>query len=243
MRKLNLVAAVCLVMALAAGQQATAQQQTLKFNNEGKFKIVQFTDVHWRYGDAKSEEAAERMAEVLDAEKPDLVIFTGDVVTAKPAADGLKAALKPVVERKLPFAVTFGNHDDENDLTRAQLLEVLQGFEGNLTTSTAGISGVTNYILPIKGSAADNPASVLYLFDSNSYSTLKEVKGYGWIERDQIEWYMKSSKAFTTANGGQPLPSLAFFHIPIPEYHEAVANEGTYMVGIRKERACAPEIN
>ena len=235
--------AICLMMAFAGCLTATAQQKTLKFGDDGKFKIVQFTDVHWVYGDAKSEGAAKRMAEVLDAEKPDLVIFTGDVVTAKPATEGLKTALKPVLERKLPFAVTFGNHDDENDLTRAQLLEVLQGLEGNLTTTTAGITGVTNYILPIKGSTSDNAAAVLYMFDSNSYSTIKDVKGYGWIERDQIDWYMKSSKAFTTANGGSPLPSLAFFHIPIPEYHEAVANENTYMVGFRKERACAPEIN
>lgn len=224
-------------------QSISAQTKTLKFGDDGKFKIVQFTDVHWVYGDAKSEEAAERMAEVLDAEKPDLVIFTGDVVTAKPAADGLKAALKPVVERKLPFAVTFGNHDDENDLTRAQLLEVLQGFEGNLTTSTAGISGVTNYILPIKGSVADNTASVLYVFDSNAYSTIKGLKGYGWIEHDQIGWYKKTSAAYTTANGGTPLPSLAFFHIPIPEYHEAIADENNFMLGTRKERACSAEVN
>ena len=224
-------------------QSISAQTKTLKFGDDGKFKIVQFTDVHWRYGDAKSEEAAKRMAEVLDAEKPDLVIFTGDVVTAKPAKDGLKAALTPVIERKLPFAVTFGNHDDENDLTRAELLAVLKGFEGNLTSSTANITGVSNYILPINGSNSDNAASVLYIFDSNSYSPLKDVKGYGWIERDQIDWYMKSSKAFTTANGGQPLPSLAFFHIPIPEYHEAIANESNFMIGTRKEKACSAEVN
>ena len=224
-------------------QSISAQTKTLKFGDDGKFKIVQFTDVHWRYGDTKSEEAAERMAEVLDAEKPDLIIFTGDVVTAKPAKDGLKAALTPVIERKLPFAVTFGNHDDENDLTRAELLTVLKGFEGNLTSSTAGITGVSNYILPINGSNSDNAASVLYIFDSNSYSPLKDVKGYGWIERDQIDWYMKSSKAFTTANGGQPLPSLAFFHIPIPEYHEAIANESNFMIGTRKEKACSAEVN
>lgn len=243
MRINYITTAICFIMTVIAGQDVKAQQQTLKFGDDGKFKIVQFTDVHWVYGNTKSEEAGERMAEILDAEKPDLVVFTGDVVTAKPAAEGLKTALKPVLERKLPFAVTFGNHDDENDLTRTQLLEVLQGLEGNLTTTTAGISGVSNYILPIAGSVSESAAAVLYMFDSNTYSTIKDVKGYGWIENDQIDWYLKSSKAFTTANGGSPLPSLAFFHIPIPEYHEAIANEGNYMIGIRKEKACSPEIN
>ena len=61
----------------------SAQTKTLKFGDDGKFKIVQFTDVHWRYGDTKSEEAAKRMAEVLDAEKPDLVIFTSALVRTR----------------------------------------------------------------------------------------------------------------------------------------------------------------
>lgn len=243
MRKLNLVAVVCLVMALAAGQQATAQQQTLKFNNEGKFKIVQFTDIHWVYGSDNSKPARERIIEVLDAEKPDLVVLTGDVVTAKPAEKGLKEALAPIVERKIPFALTFGNHDEENDLSRKEMLAVVQSLEGNLTTTTDGITGVTNYVLPIKASSDDRAAAVLYVFDSNAYSTIKGLKGYGWIEHDQIGWYKKTSAAYTAANGGTPIPSLAFFHIPIPEYHEAVQNESNFMVGTRKERACSAEVN
>lgn len=243
MRKLNLVAVVCLVMALAAGQQATAQQQTLKFNDEGKFKIVQFTDIHWVYGSDNSKPARERIIEVLDAEKPDLVVLTGDVVTAKPAEKGLKEALAPIVERKIPFALTFGNHDEENDLSRKEMLAVVQSLEGNLTTTTDGITGVTNYVLPIKASSDDRAAAVLYVFDSNAYSTIKGLKGYGWIEHDQIGWYKKTSAAYTAANGGTPIPSLAFFHIPIPEYHEAVQNESNFMVGTRKERACSAEVN
>ena len=243
MRKLNLVAVVCLVMALAAGQQATAQQQTLKFNNEGKFKIVQFTDIHWVYGSDNSKPARERIIEVLDAEKPDLVVLTGDVVTAKPAEKGLKEALAPIVERKIPFALTFGNHDEENDLSRKEMLAVVQSLESNLTTTTDGITGVTNYVLPIKASSDDRAAAVLYVFDSNAYSTIKGLKGYGWIEHDQIGWYKKTSAAYTAANGGTPIPSLAFFHIPIPEYHEAVQNESNFMVGTRKERACSAEVN
>ena len=43
------------------------QAQTLQFNSNKKFKIVQFTDVHWVPGNPASEEAAERMNEVLDA--------------------------------------------------------------------------------------------------------------------------------------------------------------------------------
>ena len=220
-----------------------AKAQELRFNSNHKFKIVQFTDVHWIYDDPKSEEAAERMREVLDAEKPDLVVYTGDVIFAKPAAKALDRALEPAIERGIPFAVTWGNHDDEHDMTRAQLSAYIQHKRGNLTSHTEGISGQTNYTLSVMSSDGKRDAAVLYIFDSNSYSTLKNIKGYGWIRHEQVEWYRKASAAFTSSNNGTPLPALAFFHIPLPEFHEAVRNENTMLVGTRKETACSPAIN
>ena len=220
-----------------------AQAPKLKFNADGKFKIVQLTDIHWKYGNPKSDIAAERMIEVLDAEKPDLVVVTGDIVFAKPATEGMKAALAPIIERGIPFAVTFGNHDDEQDLTRKQLLELALEMKGNLSSTTDGITGVTNYTLPIESATSNNTAAVLYVFDSNSYSPNKKVKGYGWIAHDQIGWYMKQSAAYTAANSGNPLPALAFFHIPLPEFNEAVKTEGSFMIGTRKEAACSPKVN
>ena len=62
-----------------------AQKSELKFSKDGKFKIVQFTDVHFKYGNRASDIALERINQVLDDERPDLVIFTGDVVYSAPA--------------------------------------------------------------------------------------------------------------------------------------------------------------
>lgn len=217
--------------------------QQLKFNADKKFKIVQFTDVHWVADSLASEEAGERMNEVLDAEKPDLVVYTGDVIFARPADKGMRRALEPAIKRGIPFAVTFGNHDDEQDMNRKDLYEFIKDMPGNLTSTVEGLSGVTNFILPVKSSVGDKDAAVLYVFDSNSYSPMKQVKGYGWIKHDQVQWYINESKKYTEANGGTPLPALSFFHIPLPEYHEAVKHEGAFMIGTRKETACAPEIN
>lgn len=59
------------------------QKETLKFNQNRTFKIVQFTDVHYKYDDqVNSQVALDRMNEVLDIEKPEFVIFTGDVVVS-----------------------------------------------------------------------------------------------------------------------------------------------------------------
>ena len=219
------------------------QAQTLQFNSNKKFKIVQFTDVHWVPGNPASEEAAERMNEILDTEKPDLVIYTGDLIFAKPAAEGLDKALEPTISRHIPFAVTWGNHDDEQDMTRTELSEYVEKKDGCLNTRTEGISGVSNFVLPVQASTGNTEAAVLYIFDSNTYSSLKQIKGYDWIKADQVEWYRKESAAFTARNGGKPLPAMAFFHIPFPEYNQAAQNENALLIGTRKEKACAPAIN
>ena len=217
--------------------------QTLSFNQNKKFKIVQFTDVHWKPNNPASEEAAERMNEILDAEKPDLVIYTGDIAYAAPAAEALDRALEPTISRNIPFAMTWGNHDDEHDLTRPELSAHIQNKPGNLTSSVEGIYGVTNYTLPIASANGKKNAAVLYVLDSGSYSPMKQAPGYDWIRPDQTAWYSRSSAAYTKANEGNPLPALAFFHIPLPEYDEAAQSEGAHLVGTRREKACAPAIN
>lgn len=239
MKKLFLTSVSLIFVALFA----VSQSKPLRFSKDKTFKIVQFTDVHWIAGNPASDIAGERMNEVLDAENPDLVIYTGDLIFGAPAKEGYLKALEPVLKRKLPFAVTFGNHDDESGMTRSELLALLQSLPGNLSSTTEGISGVTNYILPVKSADGNNDAAILYFFDSHSYTPIEELKHYTWIKHDQIGWYIDNSNRFTSANGGSPVPSMAFFHIPLPEYNEAVSNENAQMIGYRGEAACSPKIN
>lgn len=219
------------------------QAQGLKFNSDSTFKIVQFTDIHWQSGNPASLEAERCMRAVLDAEKPDLVVYTGDLAYAAPAKEAVERALRPTVERGLPFAVTWGNHDDEFDATREELFAVVASQPGNLTDSVAGLSGVTNCVIPIAGSRSDSVAALIYVIDSNGYSTLDAAKGYSGIQPDQIEWYRSESKAYAEDNGGQPLPALAFFHVPLNEVNIAVTDESSIMSGTRRERACSPSVN
>ncbi len=65
------------------------------------------------------------MADVLDAEQPDLAVLTGDVIDGKHSRDPAAAwryAVAPLVERGIPWAAVFGNHDDEGGMTRAELM-------------------------------------------------------------------------------------------------------------------------
>lgn len=217
--------------------------QDLKFKADGKFKIVQFTDIHYIFKDTRSDVALERIQEVLDTEKPDLVVFTGDLIYGTPAEQGIRTVLEQVSTHKIPFAVTFGNHDDEQGLSREELLKIVQTIPYNLTYTTKSISGVSNFILPIKSSDGKRDAEILYFFDSHSYSQIKGIEGYDYIHIDQIQWYRENSRKYTENHKGIPLPSLAFFHIPLPEYHLAATDENAALFGSRKEKVCSPFLN
>lgn len=222
---------------------AQNRKPELKFNDEGKFKIVQFTDTHIDPGEECSEVAMERMNEVLDAEKPDFVVYTGDLVYGSPADKSLLQAIEPVVRRGIPFGVVWGNHDDEFELSRQELFDLIKDIPNNLTGTVEGLTGVTNYILPIKSSKTGKDAFIMYFIDSNAFSTLDVVDRHGWVAHDQVMWFEEQSKALTEANGGVPYPAMAFQHIPVPEFHEIARDEASFFIGTRKEAPASPKVN
>lgn len=109
-----------------------APQSTLRVKEDGTFKIVQISDMHMVTGvgtcndaiDGHGQPLPESEADpltvkfvegILDVEKPDLVIFTGDQLHHD-ISDSKSALLKvvaPLIERSIPYAAVFGNHDDE----------------------------------------------------------------------------------------------------------------------------------
>lgn len=234
-----------LLIVFSSFAKAEAQKVELSFRANGKFKIVQFTDVHWDPQKTETQEASETMCHILDEEKPDLIIYTGDIITGSPISEAIDSVFMIAERRHIPFAYTFGNHDDESDMTRQEIFEALKKFEYNITTTTKGISGITNYIIELKGHESSNNEALIYIIDSHAYSSLQDrgITGYDWIKQDQVAWYLKESKQYTELNKGKPLPALAFFHIPIREYN-IVANDESYKLsGHRLEKPCVPIIN
>lgn len=217
----------------------------LKYRPDGRFKILQLTDTHVVAGDPRSERAIKNICEMLDAEKPDFVIHTGDIVYGKPAEASARAALQPLVDRGIPFAVAMGNHDSDFDLSRTEMYGVLRSVPGNVNTpDDLGITGCSNDILTLSGPAGLD--RVFYLFDSGNREYPAGIKSWGYVHTDQIEWYRAAGKFFAEKNGGTPVPSLAFFHIPVPEYKEAVRDPGKkarFLMGNIGEEPAAPLFN
>ena len=229
--------------AIAAKEEAgTRIARDLKYRSDGKFKLLQLTDTHYIKGDERSERALRNVCEMLDAEKPDFVIHTGDIVYGKPAEASARAILQPLVDRHIPFAVAMGNHDSDFDLSRTEMYKELRSIPGNVNTpDDLGISGCSNDILTLSG--PDGIESVFYLFDSGNRAVIAGMKSWGYVHTDQIEWYREASRRFTERNSGKPVPSLAFFHIPIPEYKEAIRDKSRVMMGNIGEDPAAPIFN
>ena len=139
-----------------------AQVSPLQFNKNGEFKIVQFTDIHFKYGNPASDIALKRIGEVLDAECPDLVVFTGDVVYAAPADTAMRKVLSYATDRKIPFVVTFGNHDNEQGKTRAELYDVIRSMPFNIQPDRGGVES-PDYVLTLKSSDGKKAVSYTHL--------------------------------------------------------------------------------
>ena len=84
MKKILLVIALAFLCS-AAG--AKSDKKGPSFNADGTFKVLQFTDTHIRtFNVEEAQEVYDRIDHMVKAEKPDLIVFTGDVILVKPAA-------------------------------------------------------------------------------------------------------------------------------------------------------------
>lgn len=215
----------------------------LKFNENGEFKIVQFTDNHYKWGKNASNVAVECIASVLDAENPDFVIFTGDMVYSKNVENSIGKVLEPVVERGVPFAFVFGNHDPEFELSHGEIYDILASTPGSVMPQRGDVDS-PDYIVEVKsGVDPEKTASVFYCLDSHSGAKIPGCGKYAWLDFPQIAWYKSQSDSIIAHNGGTPLPSLMFFHIPLPEIDYANDDGKTQVLGSKGEAVCSPKLN
>lgn len=124
-------------------------QYRFSFHKDGKFKIAQFTDIHWAPQSANCSITASTIESVLQAEQPDIAILTGDVVTDSPALEGWKSIIQIFEKAQMPFAVLMGNHDAEN-MSKDSIYLLLSAspyFVGD--RGPVDIKGYGNSIIPI----------------------------------------------------------------------------------------------
>ena len=204
----------------------------VRFREDGTFKILQLSDIQDNlYLQPLTKNF---IIDLLDKTQPDLVVLTGDNIGPNKALTKwgnrrlIDNVMKIFEERGVKVAAVFGNHDGENRLSKDEQFEVYNGyscFKGY--EETTALSGTGTYNLPIM-SGKDRSKTVfnLWFFDSQEYNEENDLGGYGCVQKDQIEWYVEREKELAEANGGEPVPSLAFQHIIIPEIYDVLLKTG-----------------
>lgn len=238
MKKYLFIVATLFCATVSFAQKGNIQ---LKFNKDGCFKIAQFTDIHWSDHSPHCSKTIEVIKQVLVAERPDVAILTGDIVTNVPAKEGWLSIARIFEEARTPWAVTLGNHDEEAGLTREGIFDVIQDLPYFIGEKGTDLTGCGNYVLPVQAHNKTKTAALLYCIDSHNKPSAYTYGHYDWIHFDQIEWYRKTSDTYTEQNKNIPLPALAFFHIPLLEFNNVIGKEKT--IGNKEEGIASPEIN
>ncbi|XP_013444508.2 probable inactive purple acid phosphatase 29 isoform X2 [Medicago truncatula] len=247
--------------ALTAKQQKSRQK--LRFDQNGEFKILQVADMHYANGkttlcldvlpsqkasctDLNTTAFIHRM---ILAEKPNLIVFTGDNIYGYDSSDSAKsmnAAFAPAIESNIPWVAVLGNHDQEGSLSREGVMKYIVGLKNSLSKVNPPevhiIDGFGNNNLEIggvQGTVFENKSVLnLYFLDSGDYSKVPTIPGYDWIKPSQQLWFERTSaklrKAYIKGPAPQKeaAPGLAYFHIPLPEY---TSFDSSNMTGVKME--------
>lgn len=208
----------------------------MKYNINGKFKIMQLADIQEIPN--VSVDTVKLIDRALEEEKPDLVVLTGDQIKGYGMSYGKKSGnkkqevfdvlskiLEPVTKRKIPYAVTFGNHDRQVGISnKEQFCDIYKKIGNCIGEQAEGIDGGGTYNIPIYSSDGTRVVNNIYLFDSGT-----DAKGGGYEPFDTkiIEWY-KSTRDRLKAENGDYVPSLVFQHIPMDEYYNVLKRVPKY---------------
>lgn len=207
--------------------------------DDSKFKVLQLTDVHLGGGFMsikKDNMALNAVAAMITAEKPDLVVVTGDVAYPVPFQAGTINNKRPAIlfadmmeKLGVYWCITFGNHDTEaySFFTREEIGNLYCNHNKYphclLQFGPDDVDGCGNYVINIKNPSGKIIQS-LFMIDSHSY-TDNDYFGIMWkydcVHKSQIDWYTKSLEDITTLNGGETPKSLMFMHIPVKEFRDA----------------------
>lgn len=201
----------------------------LKFNENGKFRMLLFGDLHepcvfdTEEDRAKFHDMQLLMETAVRELKPDLAVFMGDTYTdgARNPKENIALIAKPIADAGVPFAAVLGNHEHDQG-TEAAIVDAYVTHPNCLCfNDDPDITGDMNFNLTVQASDGEKAAFNLWFIDSNNCCEDRNVSVYDWVHEDQIAWYERKANELKEQNGGKPVPAIVFQHTPV--YEERLA--------------------
>ncbi len=235
---------------LSLADNRNEESGSLKFNSDGKFTIMQVADPQDNQNPRKA--MIDMLNAAYDKVQPDLVVFTGDNVLGRIGENksyekkyellvtALDAVIKPLETRGIPFAVTFGNHDDQCGISKDEQIKIYRRYANCIGFNDENPSiGRSTFNLPIMSSDGQKISYNLWLMESAGND--ESGNYFEYVSTEALNWYKNKSDELRAQNGGEQVMSLMFQHIPIPETYElltevdkctkgAVEKDGKYYI-------------
>lgn len=208
------------------------------FTTDETFKVMQISDIHIGGGwmsVKKDAKALNAVAAMIKAEKPDLVIATGDIAYPVPFQSGTfnnltgaKTFATLMEKLGIYWTVNFGNHDTESYsyYNREKISDFYanSGFKFCLfQPGPEDIDGYGNYVINVRNTKGEL-TQALFVMDSQAYLP-SDPFGIFWkydnIHENQVAWYEETIENLTVQNNGKPFTSSLFIHIPLTEHKDA----------------------
>lgn len=212
------------------------------------------------------------LSRFIEKENPDLVVLLGDNVVGRTDTIMQEKLKYFFEERKQYWAFVLGNHDSEKwikeecekrktsseEITKEGRLWMFSSLSSSpyclsRIESDNFVFGVGNSVLNLK--QKDNIIRSLFFFDSGDYvpgvkrkAIGSEKRCYSYIHKSQLDWYQKRLEEIEKENNDKRVKSIAFFHIPLPEYQTAFSKARFHLgakriYGNNMEKVCASDIN
>lgn len=206
----------------------------LKFDKSGKFRIVQITDLHlgsYPFNE-RDEKALKGLEDRLDQLHADLLVFTGDIIYSldEHGANNPRESFTQLIDWmnqfEVPIAITFGNHDTEDKVTRSDLRDIFDSKAQNKIEKNHSfiVEDRESYVIEVVKSDSEEVDRALFVIDSGDYPSDEdqEFSSYAWVFPDQVKWFNNTASFYR--QGDDVKRHVVFQHIPIPEYWQASQN-------------------
>ena len=203
-----------------------------RFRPDGTFRVMQFADIQ-DVAPVRPDSLA-LMAAALDAERPDLVVLTGDQVKGYGLAFHRKSLQEaealaqrtieqicaPMVSRGIPFVVTYGNHDRQCGLDNSTQEAIYRTQPGCINASAWAELCPGTLCLPVLSSdgSANDARLAIWLADSGAGDI---GGGYEAFPAEALDWLTGTADRLAAETGG-PVPGILFQHIPLPQVYECL---------------------
>lgn len=206
------------------------------------FKIAQITDIHLSSfrNEGPEQPTLALIEEIAEAEKPDLFVCTGDLAWRHDTVPCIREFARFMDEKKLWWTFAYGNHERDYGPPTRVIERILK--ESEYCIFDAGpveIKGQSNYVVGVYN-RNERLRFAVWMLDNCEYTEIRGHRTEAYIDSTQIDRFTEEKKRLCTEYG-DGCRSVFFFHIPLPEYQEAL--DAGVTMGNCGEKICTTEVN